>query len=158
MTQQNGPHDSYWGTYQQQHRMRFIHQVVPTTQETHLESPFAQEGLDLFLLKERLSEVTRKLEADNYSGELVPRAFQSQQMLDESGKRIPGTNDELKIRLQVEKAMIEQAIQNNPISRVCYFLLCFKRSFFYYFYILGFDYTNGAVKYEVSERSLFTSQ
>ena len=116
--------------------MRIIHQVVPTTQETHLESPFAPDGLDFFILKERLSEVTRKLETDNYSGELVPREFQTQQMLDESGKRIPGTNEELKIRLQLEKAMIELAIQNHPISRVCSFIFSFLEVNRFFIYTL----------------------
>ena len=117
----NSPSDSYWGTYHGSSRLSFSTKIPPS-----LDGYFSQETLDYLVLKQRLSEVSRKLDTARYTGEPVPRRIQFAELYDESGKSLSGTSDETYSRLQLERTMIAEAAlpQNIIYIKVfAYFIL-----------------------------------
>ena len=112
--------DSYWCPSHERMSSSFSTQH----RTTHFEEALSQDALDYLVLQERLSDITQKLEKDQYVGELIPRSLRFR--TDENGRHIPAVFEQTKARLEIERRMISDGtLPSNPISKVCSFFFLF---------------------------------
>ncbi|KAA6394450.1 MAG: putative Branchpoint-bridging protein [Streblomastix strix] len=106
-----GPHSnqSRWGT------TKLAAPFVPGT-PMHIDNELTRDALDILILKHRLRETAKRLETNDFEGEPVLLRQEFAPIYNESGMRIHGSNENTRIRLQVEKDSIEEVtLPKNPL-------------------------------------------
>jgi hypothetical protein len=117
--------ESYWGS---SNKTRWGPEVTKTPLVAgtlmHLRGELAIDAVDIIIVRQRIKEVTQRLNINDYEGELIPRNEQFNPVYNEEGKRIVGTNEKTRIRLVLEKQALEkEGLPSNTIYQVFFYFI-----------------------------------